>query len=188
MLIDRHRQHWPTHNRGDLMNTADRAAAATKLRRPPVRQATLVRSEIAHTFEVFVSSIGVWWPVQQFSAGGERVVDVTVEPRLHGRVYETWADGTVVVWGRVLAWEPPHRIAMTGTSTPGTTEVELNFAAPGPVLTRQAGRHRGWDALSELQLSEDCPLPGGYASGAYATGWARILTHLAAAAEADTPA
>jgi uncharacterized protein YndB with AHSA1/START domain len=171
-----------------MTNTADRAAAATPLRRPPVRQATLVRSEIAHTFEVFVSSIGVWWPVQPFSAGGERVVDVTVEPRLHGRVYETWADGTVVDWGRVLAWEPPHRIAMTWTSTPVTTEVELNFTALGPVLTRVAVEHRGWDALSEAQLSEDCALPGGYASGAYATGWARILTHLAAAAEADTPA
>jgi hypothetical protein len=51
-----------------------------------------------------------------------------------------------------------------------------------------AVEHRGWDALSEAQLSEDCALPGGYASGAYATGWVRILTHLAAAAEADTPA
>ena len=60
--------------------------------------------------------------------------------------------------------------------------------ALAPVLTRVAVEHRGWDALSEAQLSEDCALPGGYASGAYATGWARILTHLAAAAEADTPA
>jgi hypothetical protein len=51
-----------------------------------------------------------------------------------------------------------------------------------------AVEHRGWDALSEAQLSEDCALPGGYTSGAYDTGWACILTHLAAAAEADTPA
>jgi hypothetical protein len=60
-----------------------------------VRQATVVRRPITHTFEVFVTAIGVWWPVQPFSAGGERVVDVTMEPRLNGRVYETWADGTV---------------------------------------------------------------------------------------------
>jgi uncharacterized protein YndB with AHSA1/START domain len=187
-LVDTASTFRPATEETVMTNTAHRAAAVTPLRRPPVRQGTLVRSEIAHTFEVFVSSIGVWWPVQRFSAGGERVVDVTVEPRLHGRVYETWADGTAVDWGRVLAWEPPHRITMTWTSTPVTTEVELTFTALGPTLTRVAVEHRGWDALSEAQLSEDCALPGGYTSGAYATGWACILTHLAAAAEADTPA
>jgi uncharacterized protein YndB with AHSA1/START domain len=167
-----------------VSNPSRQSAAVTPLQRPPVRQATLVRSDIAHTFEVFVTAIGVWWPVQPLSAGGERTVDVTVEPRLHGRVFETWADGTVVEWGRLLAWEPPHRIAMTWTSTPVTTEVELSFTELGPALTRVAVEHRGWEALSETQLSEDCALPGGYASGAYATGWAHILTQLAAAAEA----
>jgi uncharacterized protein YndB with AHSA1/START domain len=171
-----------------MTNSARQAAAVTPLRRPPVRQATLVRSEISHTFDVFVTAIGVWWPVQPFSAGGERVVDVTVEPRLHGRVYETWADGTVVEWGRLLAWEPPSRILMTWTSTPVTTEVELTFTALGPALTRVAVEHRGWDALSEAQLSEDCALPGGYASGGYAIGWTRILTRLATAVEGGAPA
>jgi uncharacterized protein YndB with AHSA1/START domain len=169
-----------------MTNSAFQASAVTPLRRPPVRQTALVRSEISHTFHVFVSDIGAWWPVQPFSAGGERVVDITVEPRLHGRVYETWSDGTVVEWGHVLVWEPPRRIAMTWMSTPVTTEVELTFAALGPALTRVAVEHRGWDALSDAQLSEDCALPGGYASGAYATGWARILTQLVAAAEADS--
>jgi Activator of Hsp90 ATPase homolog 1-like protein len=171
-----------------MTNRARQTTQMTPLRRPPVRQATLVRSDISHTFDVFVTDIGVWWPVQPFSAGRERVVGVTVEPRLHGRVYETWADGTVVEWGRLLVWEPPRRIAMTWTSTPVTTEVELSFTALGPALTRVAVEHRGWEALSEAQLSEDCALPGGYASGGYATGWARILTQLAAAAEAGAPA
>src|SRR6201987_1968831 len=127
-----------------MTNTAHQAPV-TPLRRPPVRQATLVRSEITHTFEVFVSSIGVWWPVQRFSAGGERVVDVTVEPRRHGRGYETWADGTVEDWGRSRAWEPPHRIPMTRTSTSVATEVDPTFTALRPVLTRVAVEHRGWD-------------------------------------------
>src|ERR1700752_5393412 len=99
-----------------MTDSARQAAAVRPLRRPPVRQATVVRSEISHTFEVFVNSIGVWWPVQPFSAGGDRVVGGTVEPRLDGRVYETWADGTVVEWGRLLVWEPPRRIAMSWTS------------------------------------------------------------------------
>jgi hypothetical protein len=41
------------------------------------------------------------------------VRDVTFERRQGGQVYETWDDGTVVVWGDVLVWEPPTRFAMT---------------------------------------------------------------------------
>jgi hypothetical protein len=153
------------------------------LRRPPVRQATLVRSDVEHTFEVFVRTIGVWWPVQPFSAGKDKVRDITVEPGVGGQVYETWQDGTVVPWGELLAWEPPHRFTMTWTGTPAPTEVELTFTALGPALTRVAVEHRGWEALNDAQLSEDCALPGGYTSGAYRAGWATILGHFATAAE-----
>ena len=155
----------------------------TRLRRPPVRQATLVRSDVAHTFHTFVRTIGAWWPTQPFSAGRDRVRDVTVECRQGGRVYETWDDGTVVEWGELLAWEPPDRFCMTWNITPVVTEVELTFTALGPALTRVAVEHRGWDALTDEQLAEDCALRGGYAGGAYQQGWATILGRLAAAAE-----
>jgi len=52
----------------------------TALYRPPVRQSTLVRSGVDHTFDVFVRTLGVWWPRQPYSMGGDRVRDVTVEP------------------------------------------------------------------------------------------------------------
>ena len=58
--------------------------------------------------------------------------------------------------------------------TPAHTEVELSFTALGPELTRVAVEHRGWEALTQEQLGEDCALPGGYSPGACATGWARI--------------
>ena len=32
-----------------------------------------------HTFEVFVRTIGIWWPVDPFSAGQDRVRDVIIE-------------------------------------------------------------------------------------------------------------
>jgi hypothetical protein len=39
-----------------------------------------------------------------------------------------------------------------------------------------AVEHRGWEALTDEQLSEDCALPGGYTAGAYmAAYWERIL-------------
>jgi hypothetical protein len=153
----------------------------TALRRPPVRQSTTVRSDARHTFETFVRTIGAWWPAVPFSAGRDRVRDVTMEQRLGGRVYETWADGTELDWGELLAWEPPERFAMTWTGTPVPTEVEFSFAALGPALTRVTVEHRGWEAMTEEQLAEDCALPGGYTSGAYSTGWSRILDRFAAA-------
>jgi hypothetical protein len=64
---------------------------------------------------------------------------------------------------------------MTWTGTPAPTEVEFTFAALGPALTKVAVEHRGWEALTDEQLSEDCALPGGYTAGAYMAGWERIL-------------
>jgi hypothetical protein len=108
----------------------------------------------------------------------------TVEQRVGGRVYETWQGGTVVEWGTLLVWQPSHRFTVTWTSTPVPTEVELAFTALGPALTRVAVEHRGWESLSEAQLSEDCALPDGCTGGGYSSGWTTILARFAAAAEA----
>lgn len=152
-------------------------------RRPPVRQSVLVRTGRERAFETFVGTIGVWWPVNPFSAGGDRVRDVTVERRAGGRVYETWADGTQADWGTLLAWEPPERFRMTWAIVSALTEVELTFAALGPSLTRVSVTHSGWERLSDEQLAGDCALPGGYAGGSFGKGWAFILRRFAAAAE-----
>jgi Activator of Hsp90 ATPase homolog 1-like protein len=155
-------------------------STVTALCRPPVRQSTMVRSDARHTFDTFVRTIGVWWPVTPFSAGQERVRDVTFERRPGGRVYETWDDGTQVDWGTLRTWEPPERFVMSWNITSVTTEVELRFTMLGPALTRVSVEHRGWEALTEEQLAADCALPGGYASGSFDRGWAHILACLAA--------
>lgn len=161
-------------------------ADVTALRRPPVRQSVLVRCSRAHTFETFVAQIGTWWPVNPFSAGQDRVRDVTVERRIGGRVYETWADGKQVDWGELLAWEPPRRFSMTWAIVTAATEVELTFTELGPALTKVSVVHSGWEKLSDEQLAEDCALPGGYQGGAFDKGWAFILGRLAAAAEGSS--
>jgi hypothetical protein len=148
-----------------------------------VRQATLVRSSLRHTFDTFIDTIGVWWPVHSMSAGRERVRDVTIERRTGGRVYEVWQDGTTFDWGTLLAWEPPSRFVMTWNITPVPTEVELTFSQLGPTLTRVAVEHRGWERLTEEQLSAPCAEPGGYAAGNFDRGWRRILTCFAAAVD-----
>jgi hypothetical protein len=162
-------------------------AAVSVLIRPPVRQSVLVRSDAERTFEVFVRTIGDWWPVDPFSAGRDQVREVTIERREGGRVYETWHDGTEVTWGELRAWEPSRRFVMTWTGTPAPTEVEFAFAVLGPALTRVTVEHRGWEALTDEQLSQDCALPGGYFAGAYSAGWQQILARFAAELDAAGP-
>ncbi len=158
-------------------------AEVTALRRPPVRQSVLVRSSRQQTFETFVGAMGTWWPVNPFSAGKDRVRDVTVERRVGGRVYETWADGTQVDWGELIAWDPPERFAMTWAIFSALTEVELTFVELGLALTKVSVVHSGWEKLSDEQLAKDCALPGGgYLGGSFDRGWALILGRLAAAA------
>lgn len=167
------------------MKSTDDAGETLLLRRPPVRESTMVRSDAAHTFDVFVRTIHAWWPLQSVSFGGERAREVTLEPRVGGRVYETWDDGTTTDWGELLVWEPPVRFVMSWLGTPEPTEVELTFTALGPALTRVSVEHRGWEALSDEQLRQNCAAPGGYSSGAYSRGWAHILAVFAEAADAD---
>ncbi len=168
-----------------MASTAARTPSqdTTALNRPPVRQSTVVRSDVDHTFEAFVRTIGAWWPAVPLSVGRERVRDITVEDRLGGRIYETWDDGTTVDWGEVAAWEPPGRMVMSWLNTPAPTEVELAFTALGPGLTRVAVEHRGWEHLTEEQLREDCAEPGGYHSGAYSRGWLVVLDRFAGSLE-----
>jgi hypothetical protein len=151
-----------------------------------VRVATQVRSSIEHTFDAFVRTIGTWWPARPFSAGKDRVRDITIERQRGGRVFETWDDGTIVEWGRVTAWSPPAGFTMSWNGTPRPTEVELRFTELGPSLTRVAVEHRGWEVLTDEELAADCALPGGYTAGAYSAGWERVLAAFTSAAQEGT--
>jgi hypothetical protein len=151
------------------------------MKRPPIRQSTLVRSDREHTFEVFVRDIGAWWPTRPHSLGQEKVVTVTIERELGGRVFETWADGHRADWGEVIVWQPSERFGMTWTILPAVTEVELTFTALAPALTRVALEHRGWDRLTTEQLAAATSVSGGYSAG-----WKHILEIFTEWAEAET--
>ncbi|MEU4625131.1 SRPBCC domain-containing protein [Actinoplanes sp. NPDC023801] len=151
------------------------------MKRPPIRQSTLVRSGREHTFEVFVRDIGSWWPTRSHSLGLEKVATVTIERELGGRIYETWTDGNQVDWGEVIVWQPSERFGMTWTSLPQVTEVELTFTALAPALTRVALEHRGWERLTAEQVAAATSLSGGYEAG-----WQRILQIFTDKVETET--
>jgi uncharacterized protein YndB with AHSA1/START domain len=103
-------------------------------------------------FEVFTQEIDLWWrrgPKYRHLTG-ERAL-IAIEPKLHGRVFESIADdGPVHEIGRVLDWQPPHRLVFewrnANFAPAERTEVEVLFE-PDASGTRVTVTHRGWAAI-----------------------------------------
>ena len=79
---------------------------------PPITGTVSLAVRVERAFEVFTRSINSWWP-HRFHIGQAEVDEVVLEPWVDGRWYERGVDGSECDWGRVLAWEPPHRLLFT---------------------------------------------------------------------------
>lgn len=99
-----------------------------------------------------------------------------VERQPGGLVYEVWADGTTIPWGRLLIWELPERFVMWEAVSLGDG-VELTFQGVGPAVTWVVVEHRGWEHLSGEQIAAPSRAPGGYDAG-----WAAIIAPFASVA------
>jgi uncharacterized protein YndB with AHSA1/START domain len=141
-----------------------------------VKKSLMVNCRPERAFEVFTREIGSWWPTGEYSIGGEKITEVVFEERVGGRIFERHSDGGEGEWGRVLAWEPPHRFVMSwypGKDATSATELEIRFAPEGDG-TRLELEHRGWEILGE-QAAES--------RDGYDGGWPTVLGHFERAFE-----
>jgi uncharacterized protein YndB with AHSA1/START domain len=105
----------------------------------PVRREIKVEASPERAFAVFTEGFDSWWPRGHHL--NEADLDVAViEPRVGGRWYERCVDGGECDWGRVLEWDPPHRLVLTwqisgefkAESDPThASEVEVSFTPDG---------------------------------------------------------
>jgi uncharacterized protein YndB with AHSA1/START domain len=123
-------------------HTKDRAQAV-------VRKTVIVHAPQVHAFAVFTEQHGTWWPLESHHIGAHPPQTAIIEPRAGGRWFERSSDGVECDWGRVLVWEPPHRIVLSwdiGADwkyDPNLgTEVEVRFISEGPDTTRVELEHR----------------------------------------------
>jgi uncharacterized protein YndB with AHSA1/START domain len=113
-----------------------------------VRKTITVNAPVEHVFAVFTGKQDSWWPRPHHIGTCEQFTAV-LEPRVGGRWYERGDDGSECNWGRVLAWEPPHRVVLSWDINadwkydPGLgTEVEVKFYAESAERTRVELEHR----------------------------------------------
>ena len=142
---------------------------------------TTVAAPLDRAFRVFTESFGTWWP-PQYHIGQAEMAEAILEPHEGGRWYERGIDGSECDWGRVLVWEPPHRLVVTwqingefrfDPDPERASEVEVRFTATGPEQTRVELEHRLLHRLVGGQVVQDTIGQGG--------GWGRILEAYAAA-------
>jgi uncharacterized protein YndB with AHSA1/START domain len=117
---------------------------------PPVVKAVSVRAAPARAFDFFVRDLARWWPLAQFHTGPDPAT-CAIEPRVGGRVFERAADGRETLWGTVLAYEPPRRLAFSwilGLAADQAQAIELSFTPEGEG-TRVALTHSGWEKLGD---------------------------------------
>jgi uncharacterized protein YndB with AHSA1/START domain len=99
--------------------------------------------------------MGSWWP-REHHIGKAEMKTAVVEQKVGGRVYEVGVDGSECDWGKVLAWEPPHRFSWTWQLTAAwkydpefVTTIEVKFVAEGARRTLVQFEHRDLERYGE---------------------------------------
>ncbi len=147
----------------------------------PVVRTVAANCSRAHAYATFTARIGEWWP-PAFSASGDDLADVVIEPHVGGRVYEISKSGDEFTWGAVKAIQDGTAITMVwtlGVRAPDPTELDVRFAgditgdlADGDLVADVTLRHSGF-------VSDDDH--GRFES---AGGWTEVLAAYKACAEA----
>lgn len=114
---------------------------------PPIRRSVRVSWDPDTAFRRFTEEFGAWWPASTHSIGGPRLLRVVFECRVGGLIYEELKDGRRFQWGRVVAWEPPHRVAFTwhpSHEESKAQDVEVTFRPDGTGTNVELGS-AGWE-------------------------------------------
>ena len=152
------------------MSSAPSQAAGTT-----VRASIVVDAPAEEAFRVFTEEIGSWWNPDHHILEGE-LAEMVFEPRVGGHVIDRARNGKECRWARVLAYEPPRRLAISWdidlrwqleTDPARTSEIEVLFTPQGAEQTLVELEHRhlerhgdGWEGMRDAVGS-----PGGWPGG-----------------------
>lgn len=101
----------------------------------PINQNFTVPVPASKAFEVFTKELNSWWP-KEYTWAGEGLEKIAIEVGENGRCFERGPHGFECDWGRVLAYDHPHRIVFTWQIDPDrvpqpnpekSSEIEVRF-------------------------------------------------------------
>ena len=150
------------------------AAATGDTTYPPIRKSVTVSAAPEKAFHRFTAEMSSWWPLASHSVGQRDTESVTMEGRTGGRIVERIRGGRECVWGTVIAWDPPLRVAFTwhpGDDPARAQDVEVRFTPEGVNgPTRVELEHKGFERLGALakRSHRGYPLGWSYVLGLYA--------------------
>ena len=128
---------------------------------PPLTGTITVDAPIDQAFRTFTDAFGSWWPAE-YHIGQADMATAILEPREGGRWYEQGTDGSECDWGRVLAWEPPHRLVVTwqingqwqyDPDPAHASEIEVRFTADGRDRPPSSWNTDAWSGSSTARRS-----------------------------------
>ena len=146
----------------------------------PIMKQIVVEASQAHAFRVFTDGIDRWWP-RQHHIGTSPLKRSVVEPRRDGRWYAICEDESECDVGKVLIWDPPHRLVLAWQidaqwryDPTFVTEVEVTFVVEGPKKTRVELEHRDLEryGIAGPTLRKTIDAPGGW--GGILKAFARV--------------
>jgi uncharacterized protein YndB with AHSA1/START domain len=122
--------------------------------RQAARAEVTVGASPEEAFALFTGEIGLWWRRDtRYWNDRERARSIRIEPGVGGRFVEVYdlETGSGMEVGRVTAWEPGRRLALTWTQVGwpegASTEIEIAFEpAPGGGTTVRL-EHSGFDRV-----------------------------------------
>jgi len=142
-------------------------AAETTLRR-----SITVEAPIDRAFKVFTEGFDTWW-LREHHIGAADLAEALIEGRPDGRWFERGVDGSECEWGRVLAWDPPHHVAMSwhlngdfqyDPDPDRSSRVDVRFIEETGATTRVEIEHSGIDRHGDSweKVYEGISSPGGW--------------------------
>ena len=125
---------------------------------PPIIRTIEVPCSQARAFDIFVTGMPGWWPLDQRSMslmwnGGRAAAELNVEPRLGGRIVELSPDGDEYHWGTFTVYDPFDRLKLDfhmGLASDTASLVEVDFVELAADHTRVVLTQSRWEAFGEL--------------------------------------
>jgi uncharacterized protein YndB with AHSA1/START domain len=137
---------------------------STQASETSIRTSIVVEAPIERAFRVFTEGFGSFKPSEHNILDVE-IAETVFEPRVGGHLYDRGVDGSECRWARILAYEPPNRVAFSWDIDPRwqietdlsrTSVVEVRFISETVDRTRVELEHRnlerhgdGWEGVRE---------------------------------------